>query len=47
MSRGDEGTLRRLLHHSRKLHARTRENRARSGVVVERLRLLRGRVPRE
>jgi len=47
MSRGEEGRLRRLLHDARMLHARTRANRERAAIVLERTRRVRARPPRE
>ncbi len=38
MARGEEGTLRRLLHHARELHARTRDNRKRTDAMREQTR---------
>lgn len=47
MSRGEEGTLKRLIHHARTLHARTKAERERSAILMERARRVRARPRRE
>lgn len=46
MSRGEEGTLRAILHHSRTLRDRTRDNRKRVGVMAESTRRIRSTLRR-
>ena len=46
MSRGEEGTLRAILHHSRTLRERTADNRRHVGVMAEKPRRIRSTLRR-